>query len=111
MTTTLAELERKIEEVEALARRGVHGSAQQTQVGRVQLGNGVSPAIAARISAASRIVVTKAIRSGDVGTVDYCALDADRVVGAPGSFKITALDAAGAIQIGDDSTIDYHIID
>lgn len=108
--TTIAALERKIEELDAITRRSAHGN-QQIQSGRVALGNGISVAVPAHITALSRIVVTKAIRVGDVGSVDYCALDADRVVGAPGSFKITALDAAGAVQVGDDSTLDYIIID
>ena len=103
------DLARKVEELEKLIRRLPPGAV--VQGGRLALANGVSAAIPARITATSRIVVTKAVRSGDIGTVDYCALDADRVVGAPGSFKVTALDVAGAIQVGDDSSLDYVIIE
>lgn len=75
------------------------------QSGAANLTNGVSAAIPANISATSRIF----IQAGDVVpgagnlTIDYRPLAADRVNGTPGSFKITAVIAAGTINALDQS--------
>ncbi len=73
---------------------------------------GVSAAIAAPISANSVIVCTLKTPNTDALTVKYAALGADRVNGAPGSFKISALDATGggAINALDVSTLDWRVI-
>jgi len=65
------------------------------QRGTAALTNGVSPAIPATITATSRIFVDAGTSVADALTVSYAALDADRVIGAPGSFVIRAFTAAG----------------
>ena len=43
-------------------------------------------------------------------TTNYAALSGDRSVGAPGSFKIKAVVAAGTINVADVSTVDWLAI-
>lgn len=75
----------------------------------ILVGTGKTAAIPAFITPTTRIIVCLKTPSGDALTVKYAAIDADRVNGAPGSFKISALAAAGggAINGVDVSTIDW----
>jgi hypothetical protein len=77
----------------------------------IVVGTGKTAAIPAFITANSRIVVSLKTPVGDALTVKYAALAADRVAGAPGSFKISALAAAGggAVNGVDTSTIDWEV--
>ena len=78
----------------------------------IAIGTGKTAAIPAFISATSKILVSQKTPAGDALTVKYAALAADRVVGAPGSFQITAILAAGggAVNGADTSTIDWEVI-
>lgn len=80
------------------------------QSGTGVLVNGVSAAIAATITANSRIVVTRKDANGSAAIGILGAATADRVVGAPGSFIVRSLSAAAAAVAGDESSFDYHII-
>ena len=82
------------------------------QMGNAALVSGVTAAIAATISATSRIVgfvKTSAPGAGSL-TVQYAALPGNRVVGEPGSFKLTALIAAGTINVLDTSNLDWFVL-
>lgn len=84
------------------------------QMGRIQGGvatlvAGVTAAIAANISANSRIVALLKNPNTTALTTDYAALAADRVNGSPGSFKLTALVAAGTINVNDISDLDWLV--
>lgn len=83
--------------------------AAAVQKGTTTLVAGASPAIAATITASSRIGVTLKDPANGTLTHKFAALSADRVVGAPGSFKITALLAAGTINAADTSTMDWWV--
>lgn len=80
----------------------------------IVVGTGKTAAIPAFIAPgiSTRILVTLRTPAGDAATIKYAALSADRVVGAPGSFQISALDAAGggAVNGADTSTIDWEVI-
>lgn len=82
------------------------------QAGTTTLVAGVSPAIAAVITASSRIFGFVKVMTPGAGnlTVEYGALAADRAIGSPGSFKITALLAAGTINNVDVSSIDWLVV-
>lgn len=82
---------------------------RQSGTAAILVGTGKTAAIPAFITANTRIVVSVKTPSGDALTIKYGAIAADRVVGAPGSFKISALAAAGggAINGVDVSTIDW----
>lgn len=84
--------------------------AATLQAGTVALTSGVSPAIAATITASSKIVGFLKTPSGGSLTVKFAALGTDRVVGAPGSFKLSALDAAGAVNAADGSALDWLVV-
>lgn len=72
---------------------------------------GVSAAIAATITANSRIVATRKALNASTAAGGLSALTADRAIGAPGSFKITSVKPAdGTTETGDASTVDWHII-
>ena len=76
-------------------------------------GTGKTAAIPAFITASSRILVTMKTPVGDALTANgYAALAADRVVGNPGTFQISALSAAGggAVNGADTSTIDFEVL-
>jgi hypothetical protein len=77
----------------------------------IVVGTGKTAAIPVILSATSSIVVTQKTPVGDALTVKYSALAADRVNGAPGSFQITAVLAAGggAVNGADTSTIDWYV--
>lgn len=78
----------------------------------IVVGTGKTAAIPAFINANSRILVSLKTPVGDAATVKYAALAADRVIGALGSFQISALAAAGggAVNGADTSTIDWEVI-
>ena len=103
--TTIANLPNR-----ALISDGVAGEQQLSwgpaiESGAANLTNGVSAAIAANIAATSRIFIQAADVVPGAGnlTIDYRPLAADRVNGTPGSFKITAVLAAGTINVLDQS--------
>jgi hypothetical protein len=78
----------------------------------IVVGTGKTAAIPAFMSANARILVSLKDPVGDALTVKYAALGADRVNGAPGSFQISALVAAGggAINGADTSTVDWEVL-
>jgi hypothetical protein len=79
------------------------------QSGTGTLVNGVSAVIAATITAGSRIVVT---RNGFAASTALGELMAGtRVVGAPGSFRVTSeKDDMSGVQTGDQSTFDWIVL-
>jgi len=75
-------------------------------------GTGKTAAIPAFMNGVNTsIVVSLKTPVGDALTVKYAALAADRVDGAPGSFQISALIAAGggAVNGADTSTVDWIV--
>lgn len=79
----------------------------------ILVGTGKSAVIPAIVNGvATSIQCTLKTPVGDALTVKYAALAADRIDGAPGSFKISALIAAGggAINGADTSTIDWEVV-
>jgi len=80
------------------------------QKGVATLTAGDSGAIAATVTASTRIIVTLKTANTTTLTTNYAALSGDRVVGAPGSFKIKAVVAAGTINVADVSTVDWLAI-
>lgn len=66
--------------------------------------------VAAKVTATSRILTSLNTPGGGGNGVDYKAPAASRVVGAPGSFVITAVDAAGATVATDVSTVDWVVV-
>jgi hypothetical protein len=93
---------------------GFGGGAPALQAFNANLVGGVSAFIPATITASSRIVpgvVTMTPGAGSL-TVQYAALAADRVIGlagAGGGFKLTALLAAGTINVLDTSNVDAQV--
>jgi len=81
------------------------------QGGTTTLVLGISPLIVANITPTSRIVCTVKDPAGVNLTASYGALASSRVNGTPGSFRITAMLAAGTINILDGSTVDWLIGD
>ena len=92
---------------------GAMSFGRSIQTGTVTLSSGVSAAIAANVSATSRIIgFLKASSPGSGNlTVGFAALAAGRINGTPGSFTITALIAAGTINVLDNSTLDWVLFD
>jgi hypothetical protein len=90
----------------------LNGSSQRTLFsGITTLVAGVSPVVAApNIGAGSRIIVTVATPNTIALTATYAALPADRVNGAPGSFIISALTTAGAVNGADVSSVEFLVI-
>ena len=86
------------------------GHSPTTQVGVATLTAGVSGTIGAVITATSRIFVTQKTPAGTSLTTEYAALSGDRSVGTPGSFKVTALLAAGTANTADTSTLDWQVV-
>jgi hypothetical protein len=80
------------------------------QSGTATLTAGDSGAIAATVTANTRIIVTLKTANTTTLTTNYAALSGDRSVGAPGSFKIKAVVAAGTINVADVSTVDWLAI-
>ncbi len=82
------------------------------QTGVVTLVAGTTALIPATVTASSRIGVFLKTPDTVTNTVNYSALGADRVVGiggAGGGFKITALLAAGSINVADVSVMDWVV--
>lgn len=105
----VARVQKLESQIQAALRRAL--STPQILHGQVILASGVSGAISAPgLSATSSITLTKRVQSADGTTVEYVALEADRVFGAAGTFKATAIVSAGTIQNADDSTLDYIIV-
>lgn len=73
---------------------------------------GKSAAIPATISATTTILVTLKTPATDAATAKYAVLDGDRVNGAGGTFKISALTSAGggALNAADTSTLMWEAI-
>ena len=92
---------------------GAMSFGSSIQKGSNALTAGVSGAIAANISATSRIVVSLKTPVSDALTVKYSALGSGRTNGTPGSFVISALNATGggAVNTNDTSTIDWVVLD
>lgn len=69
--------------------------------------------IPANITAISRIFVTiKDFNPSGAATVEFDTPAANRVIGAPGSFRVrAAITGTGATAVGDLSTFDWLIID
>lgn len=81
------------------------------QSGTSTLVAGVSAALAATITANSRIVAMRKDKGASTAIGLLAAIAADRVIGAPGSFKVTSQKAdASGTETADVSTFDWHII-
>lgn len=81
------------------------------QAGTAVLAAGSSPAIAAVITANSRIVVTtKSPGAGAITGFATYDTNSARVIGSPGSFVIRALDDAKAVIGTASPTVDWHIV-
>ena len=89
----------------ALTVTKLNGSLFQSGVATLVAGD--SGAIAATVTANTRIIVGGKTPNTTALTVTYAALGADRSVGAPGSFNIKALLADGTINVADVSTVDW----
>ena len=88
----------------------IEGLQALVQGGTTTLVAGVSPSIAATITANSRIVAFVKDTGGVVTlTAGYEAKDADRSIGAPGSFVITAFQADKSTSTADTSTLDWLV--
>lgn len=82
------------------------------QSGVATLVSGVSALISATITTSSRIVAFVKTPGTPTLTVQYGALADDRVAGlasASGGFKLTALVAAGTINVDDTSVLDWVV--
>lgn len=84
-------------------------SVTDMQGGTTTLVLGISPVIVANITASCSIVCTLRSPLGVTLTTGYAATAGARVNGTPGSFRITAMLAAGTINILDGSTVDWMI--
>jgi hypothetical protein len=87
----------------------VTAATSSDQFGTATLAAGVTAAIPAAIKSTSRIFITQKAPSGTSLTTEYAALTANRTNGVPGSFKITALLAAGTINTADASTVEWLV--
>ncbi len=82
----------------------------QLQRGTTTLVTGKSPAIVANVKAGSTITFDLITPNTTANTGKYAALTADKVNGVLGSFKITAILAAGdTINVADVSTLAWSI--
>ena len=80
------------------------------QFGVATLVAGVTAAIAATVTANSRIIVTVKTATTITDTAIHAALATDRTPGAPGSFKISALKADATVNVADVSILDWILI-
>lgn len=87
----------------------VRSHSPTVQTGVATLVAGVTATIAAAIKSNSRIFITQKTPSGTSLTTEYAALTADRVNGVLGTFKVTALLAAGTINTADTSTVEWMV--
>ena len=101
------ETAKKLIEVATAAK--ADGDAVQRGTGTLVAG--VSAAIAVTITASSRIEVTPKNQGASTAIGRLAAPSADRVVGAPGSFKVRAFKADATAETNDVSTFDYAIYD
>lgn len=83
--------------------------APGVQSGTTTLVAGVSPAVACYLSANSVVTWGLEAPAGTALTIEYAALAANRSNGTPGSFKITALIAAGTIDAANTSTLRWTV--
>lgn len=93
---------------------GFMSAADKTKLDTVQSGtstltNGVSPTVAATITANSRIMLTLKTPSGTVLGI-LCAPAADRTIGAPGSFIARSFTVGDLANANDQSTFDWLVI-
>lgn len=82
------------------------------QSGAATLVAGTTALIAATVTTSSRIGIWLKTPGTTTDTVNYAALGTDRVAGvggAGGGFKITALVAAGTINVADVSVLDWVV--
>jgi len=82
------------------------------QSGAATLVAGTTALLPATVTASSRILLSLKTPDTKTDTTEYAALGTDRVVGiggAGGGFKITALVAAGTINVADVSVIDWVV--
>lgn len=99
------------EDVEAAIAELFGFNKKLIQSGVATLTTGVSAAIAATITANSRIFAFPKVLSGSTLTKFYTAKTADRSVGAPGSFVITAIKTDDTTTSdADGSTLDWFVI-
>ena len=85
--------------------------AQGTQAGVSTLVAGTVTVATATITANSRIFIQRKTAGGVTTlTIEYSALGADRVVGAPGTFVITSRLADGTFNNADESVVDWLVI-
>ena len=86
----------------------VKNISDQDQQGVATLVAGVVTVTAA-IKSTSRIFITQKTPAGTSLTTEYAALSTNRTNGVLGTFKITALLAAGTINTADTSTVDWLV--
>jgi hypothetical protein len=79
--------------------------------GSTTLVNGVSPSITVFLTSTSRIVATYSNLNSSSAIGTLAALTSDRTTGTPGSFVIRSLNSSGGAVTGDQSTVEWHIID
>lgn len=89
---------------------GSGGTVVAVTGGTSTLVAGVSPAIAAPITASSRILVTRQALNASPALGFLSAEPGDRVVGSPGSFKVRSLSAVAAAVTTDVSSFDWLVI-
>jgi len=83
------------------------------QHGTQALTAGTTALLPATITATSRIFLSLKTPDTKTNTTEYSALGTDRIIGvggAGGGFKITALVAAGTINVADVSTLDWMVV-
>ncbi len=80
------------------------------QKGTATLSSGTVTVSTATITATSRILVSMKTPGGTLTlTTGYIARDSARSVGAPGTFTLEAIVAAGSINTADNSVLDWAI--
>jgi hypothetical protein len=88
--------------------RSVASQISGIQSGQATLASGQAT-VSTTITATSRITATHAAL-GSSTTIGTLAITT-RSVGSPGSFSIHSLTAGAAIAMGDNSTVEWHVID
>jgi len=79
--------------------------------GTTTLVNGVSPSISANLTATSRITALYSNTTGSTSLGVLAAPLADRTLGTPGTFVIRSFDLSNAPVLGDNSTVEWHVVD
>jgi hypothetical protein len=110
--TDFERVEWLLERIKAMAASALAALGGATiQRGTGVLVNGASAPIPATITATSRIIATKLDALGGAGSgTDLSVPSATRVVGAPGSFIVQAVNADNTANAVDDSTFDWVVI-